>query len=73
MSEKPAFFPEESEAARIAPATLPPLGKKKKKNPLHGHQREKPESEGEREKMCSGENGEGDVSKWSAPGEERFF
>lgn len=38
MSEKPAFFPEECEAARVYPGNTnppPPL----EKNPLHGHQR----------------------------------
>lgn len=63
MSEKPAFFPEESEPTRIAPH--PP--------PLQKTLSMVPESEGERENLCDEKNGEGGVSKWTVPGEERFF
>ncbi len=51
MSEKPALFPEESEAARIAPATPPPW---KKKKLLHGHQSESLKAR-ERERNCATE------------------
>lgn len=64
MSEKPAFFPEESEATRICcgNTSCPPVPKKEKK-PSPWSPKRKPESKEDREKLCKGENVEGPVSK----------
>lgn len=54
MSEKPAFFPEESEAARICPGnTNPPFPPQKTPHPSPWSPKRKPESKGERGRNCA--------------------